>query len=58
MYLASGCRTARLRRARPLAQLSVVAAAVFDVLPMRATLDRAALVNSATGELSPLDGLP
>ena len=41
-----------------LAQLSVVAAAVFDVLPMRATLDRAALVNSATGDISPLDGLP
>ena len=41
-----------------LAQLSAVAAAVFDVLPMRATLDRAALVNSATGDISPLDGLP
>lgn len=41
-----------------LAQLSAVAAAVFDVLPLRATLDHAALVNSATGEISPLDALP
>jgi 2'-5' RNA ligase superfamily len=41
-----------------LAQLSVVASAVFDVLPLRATLDRAALVNSATGEISLLDALP
>jgi len=28
----------------------VVAAAVYDVLPLRARLDRAALINSATGE--------
>jgi 2'-5' RNA ligase len=41
-----------------LSQLSTVAAAVFDVLPMQATLDRAALVNSATGEITPLDFLP
>jgi hypothetical protein len=41
-----------------LAQLPVVVAAVLDVLPLRARLDRAALVNSATGELSPLPGLP
>jgi 2'-5' RNA ligase superfamily len=41
-----------------LAQLPVVAGAVFDVLPLRATLDRAALVNSATGTVSPLDALP
>ena len=26
----------------------------MDVLPLRARLDRAALVNSATGEISPL----
>ena len=32
-----------------LAQLPVVVAAVMDVLPLRARLDRAALVNSATG---------
>jgi hypothetical protein len=41
-----------------LAQLPVVAAAVLDVLPLRARLDRAALVNSATGELWPLPALP
>ena len=41
-----------------LAQLSAVAATVFDVLPLRTTLDRAALINSATGEISPLDALP
>ena len=41
-----------------LAQLSVVAAAVIDVLPLRRRLDRAALVNSATGDLSPLAHLP
>lgn len=44
-------------RAR-LAQLPTVAAAVFDVLPLPVTLDRAALVNSATGELFPLPTLP
>ncbi len=41
-----------------LAQLPVVVAAVMDVLPLRARLDSAALVNSATGELSPLAVLP
>ena len=41
-----------------LAQLPVVVAAVMDVLPLRARLDRAALVNSATGEISPLAELP
>jgi 2'-5' RNA ligase superfamily len=41
-----------------LAQLPAVAAAVLDVLPLLATLDRAALVNSATGKISPLDALP
>ena len=41
-----------------LAQLPGVVAAVMDVLPLRARLDRAALVNSATGEISPLAGLP
>ena len=41
-----------------LTQLPVVAAAVFDVLPLRARLDRAALVNSATGVVSPLPDLP
>jgi hypothetical protein len=35
-----------------------VVAAVMDVLPLRARLDRSALVNSATGEISPLAELP
>ncbi len=34
-----------------LASLPVVAAAIYDVLPVQARLDSAALVNSATGEL-------
>ncbi|WP_204802054.1 2'-5' RNA ligase family protein [Mycobacterium riyadhense] len=41
-----------------LAQLPDIVGAVFDVLPLRARLDRAALVNSSTGEVSPLPGLP
>ncbi|KWX66440.1 2'-5' RNA ligase family protein [Mycobacterium sp. NAZ190054] len=41
-----------------LAQLPAVAAAVMDVLPLRTRLDRAALVDSATGEVHPLTGLP
>jgi hypothetical protein len=41
-----------------LAQLPLVVAAVMDVLPLRARLDRAALVNSATGEISPLAEMP
>lgn len=41
-----------------LAQLPVVVGAVLDVLPLQATLDRAALVNSATGEVSVLPRLP
>ena len=41
-----------------LAQLPQVVAAVMDVLPLQARLDRAALVNSATGEISPLQDLP
>jgi 2'-5' RNA ligase len=42
----------------PLAQLPVLAAAVYDVLPLHVRLDRAALINSATGELWPLETLP
>ena len=42
----------------PLAQLPVLAAAIYDVLPLPARLDRAALINSATGELWPLEALP
>jgi 2'-5' RNA ligase superfamily len=41
-----------------LAQLPLVVATVMDVLPLQARLDRAALVNSATGEISPLAELP
>lgn len=41
-----------------LVQLPGVVAAVMDVLPLRARLDRAALVNSATGEVYPLSALP
>ena len=41
-----------------LTQLPEVVAAVLDVLPLEARLDHAALVNSATGELSPLPVLP
>ena len=41
-----------------LAELPVVVKEVMDVLPLQARLDRAALVNSATGEISPLAKLP
>jgi 2'-5' RNA ligase len=41
-----------------LAQLPTVVAALMDVLPLRGRLDRAALVNSATGEVWPLSALP
>jgi 2'-5' RNA ligase superfamily len=41
-----------------LAQLPAVVGVVLDVLPLRARLDRAALVNSATGEIRPLPALP
>ena len=41
-----------------LAQLPAVVATVMDVLPLRARLDHAALVNSATGEVFPLAELP
>jgi len=41
-----------------LTQLPAAVGPAFDVLPMCARLDRAALVNSATGEIRPLPGLP
>jgi 2'-5' RNA ligase len=41
-----------------LAQLPEVVGVVFDVLPLLVRLDRAALVDSATGELRPLPALP
>lgn len=42
----------------PLAQLPVLAASVYDVLPLPGRLDRAALINSATGEIWPLATIP
>lgn len=42
----------------PLVALPVLAAAVYDVLPLEATADRAALIDSGTGEVSPLTHLP
>jgi 2'-5' RNA ligase len=41
-----------------LAQLPEAVSAVFDVLPLDTTLDHAALVNSATGEIRQLPTLP
>jgi 2'-5' RNA ligase len=41
-----------------LAQLPEGVSAAFDVLPLNTTLDHAALVNSATGEVQPLPTLP
>jgi hypothetical protein len=41
-----------------LAQLPDVAATVMDVLPLTTRLDRAALINSGTGEVRPLAALP
>ena len=42
----------------PLAQLPVLVAAIYDVLPLEARLDRVALIDSATGELWPVSALP
>jgi len=41
-----------------LERLPTVASAVFEVLPILCTADRAALVDTATGEQYPLDSLP
>lgn len=41
-----------------LAQLPILSATVYDVLPLRARLDHAALVDSATGQIWPLPVLP
>jgi 2'-5' RNA ligase len=38
----------------PLVALPVLAAAVYDVLPLEATADRAALIDSGTGQLWPV----
>lgn len=42
----------------PLTALPMVAAAVYDVLPLRARADRAALIDSATGRQWPLPHVP
>jgi 2'-5' RNA ligase len=39
-------------------QLSTVAARCFEILPLTATLERAALIDTATGELRPLPPPP
>lgn len=44
-------------RAR-LDQLPLIAATVYDVLPLTARISRAALVNSATGHVVPLRNVP
>jgi len=36
----------------------VLAAAIYDVLPLEARLDRVALIDSATGELWPVSASP
>lgn len=41
-----------------LGQLPLVAAAVYDILPLTTEVVRAALINSATGELWPLRVIP
>ncbi|BBY46117.1 2'-5' RNA ligase [Mycolicibacterium celeriflavum] len=41
-----------------LAQLPTVAATVMDILPLRARVDHAALINSGTGEVTELATLP
>ncbi|HEY3558270.1 MAG TPA: 2'-5' RNA ligase family protein [Kribbella sp.] len=42
----------------PLAALPTLTAAVYDVLPLQLEVQRAALINSSTGQLTPLDHLP
>jgi 2'-5' RNA ligase len=42
----------------PLVALPVLAATVYDVLPLRARADRAALVDSSNAEVWPLTNLP
>ena len=42
----------------PLAQLPVLAATVYDVLPLPARAVHAALIDSATGQRWPLPNLP
>ena len=42
----------------PLVALPLLAAAVYDVLPLEATADHAALIDSSTAQLTPLTHLP
>jgi hypothetical protein len=42
----------------PLAQLPLLAATVYEVLPLHARLDRAALVHTSSGDIWPLPMLP
>lgn len=42
----------------PLGALPVVAAAVYDVLPLQARAVRAALIDASTGRVHPLRGIP
>jgi hypothetical protein len=41
-----------------LAQLPVLVAAVYDVLPLETRLDRVTLIDSSTGELWPVSTSP
>jgi 2'-5' RNA ligase len=42
----------------PLTALPTLAAAVYDVLPLELEVQRAALIDSSTGHLQPLDRIP
>src|SRR3954447_22855317 len=42
----------------PLVALPVLAATVYDVLPLRVIADRAALIDSGTGQIWPLSHVP
>ena len=42
----------------PLAALPTLAVAVYDVLPLQVDVDRAALIDSGTGQIRPLAQLP
>jgi 2'-5' RNA ligase len=42
----------------PLSALPALAATVYDVLPLRATADRARLIDSGTGQAWPLSNVP
>ena len=61
--LVSGRSSVRSRPPAPrltsaVAQPPVLVAAIYDVLPLEARLDRVALIDSATGELWPVSASP